>query len=163
VEKIKGALLTIRYIAIINQIGTRTCSGMLNIHRDICTAFETGTLLRIKGALQNKLPNNPNQFDYGEYLKKKICYTLTWIRSALVPYLKDIWYYAAITNNDYSKLREEQFPQKELNVAVALILGQKQDLSPDILQDYQYAGAIHILSVSGLHVGFLLLFFDFYP
>jgi competence protein ComEC len=44
----------------------------------------------------------------------------------------------AITNNDYSKLREEQFPQKELNVAVALILGQKQDLSPDILQDYQY-------------------------
>jgi competence protein ComEC len=40
-------------------------------------------------------------------------------------------------------------------------LGQKQDLSPDILQDYQYAGAIHILSVSGLHVGFLFAVFDF--
>jgi hypothetical protein len=35
-----------------------------------------------------------------------------------------------ITNNDYSKLREEQFPQKELNVAVALILGQKKIFHP---------------------------------
>jgi predicted membrane metal-binding protein len=88
-------------------------------------------------------------------------YTLTWIRSALVPYLKrHLVLCRAITNNDYSKLREEQFPQKELNVAVALIWG-KKDLSPDILQDYQYAGAIHILSVSGLHVGFLLLFLTF--
>jgi hypothetical protein len=35
-----------------------------------------------------------------------------------------------ITNNDYSKLREEQFPQKELNVAVALILGQNKIFHP---------------------------------
>jgi hypothetical protein len=30
----------------------------------------------------------------------------------------------------YSKLREEQFPQKELNVAVALILGQNKIFHP---------------------------------
>jgi competence protein ComEC len=36
-------------------------------------------------------------------------------------------------------------------------MGQKQDISPEIIQDYQYAGAIHILSVSGLHIGFILL------
>jgi hypothetical protein len=34
------------------------------------------------------------------------------------------------TNNDYSKLREEQFPQKKLNVAVALILGQNKIFHP---------------------------------
>jgi competence protein ComEC len=35
----------------------------LNIHRDsLHPAFETGTLLRIRGVLyKNKLPNNPNQ------------------------------------------------------------------------------------------------------
>ena len=43
----------------------------------------------------------------------------------------------------------------------ALILGQQQDISKEILNDYQYAGAIHILSVSGLHVGFILLFLTF--
>jgi competence protein ComEC len=46
-------------------------SILLNIHRDsLHPAFETGTLLRIRSALKNKLPNNPNQFDYGEYLSK---------------------------------------------------------------------------------------------
>jgi competence protein ComEC len=44
-----------------------------------------------------------------------------------------------------------------LNIAVALLMGQKQDISSEVI-DYQYAGAIHILSVSGLHVGYLLLF-----
>ena len=43
----------------------------------------------------------------------------------------------------------------------ALILGQQQDISADIVQDYQFAGAVHILSVSGLHVGFILLFVQF--
>jgi competence protein ComEC len=55
----------------------------------------------------------------------------------------------AITNDDYSKLREEQFP-KRVKCSRSFNFGAKQDLSPDILQDYQYAGAIHILSVSGL-------------
>jgi hypothetical protein len=58
-------------------------------------------------------------------------YTLTWIRSALVPYLKrHLVLCRAITNDDYSKLREEQFPQKELNVAVALILGKNKIFHP---------------------------------
>jgi competence protein ComEC len=61
-----------------------------------------------------------------------------------------------ITNNDYSKLREEQ--PKRVKCSRSFNFGAKQDLSPDILQDYQYAGAIHILSVSGLHVGFLCCF-----
>ena len=44
----------------------------------------------------------------------------------------------------------------------ALILGQRQDLDPTVLQNYQHAGVIHILSVSGLHVGFVLLFLNFF-
>jgi competence protein ComEC len=48
-----------------------------------------------------------------------------------------------------------------MHVAVALIMGQQQEISPDIIRDYQYAGAIHILSVSGLHIGFILIFVTF--
>ncbi|RZJ28900.1 MAG: ComEC/Rec2 family competence protein, partial [Flavobacterium sp.] len=35
------------------------------------------------------------------------------------------------------------------------------EISTDIVQDYQFAGAVHILSVSGLHVGFILLLVNF--
>jgi competence protein ComEC len=169
-EKLKGSNSNDRYIALINQIGTKECSGkiLLNIRRDsVHPIFETGTLLRIKGVLyKNKLPNNPNQFDYGEYLSKKQIYAQLYADTDQIgitsAFKKDIWYYAGkLRTTIIHNLEENNFQKKELSVAVALILGQKQDVSPDIIQDYQYAGAIHILSVSGLHVGFLLLFLTF--
>ena len=55
-------------------------------------------------------------------------------------------------------LENHHFKKEELSVVIALILGQQQDISKEVLRDYQYAGAVHILSVSGLHVGFILLF-----
>ena len=39
----------------------------------------------------------------------------------------------------------------------ALLLGQRQDISKELISDYSRAGAIHILAVSGLHVGIILL------
>jgi competence protein ComEC len=169
-EKLKGSNSNDRYIALINQIGTKESSGkiLLNIRRDsVHPIFETGTLLRIKGVLyKNKLPNNPNQFDYGEYLSKKQIYAQLYADTDQISitnaFKKDIWYYAAkLRTTIIHNLEKNNFHKKELSVAIALILGQKQDISPDIIQDYQYAGAIHILSVSGLHVGFLLLFLNF--
>ena len=53
----------------------------------------------------------------------------------------------------------------EFAVLAALTLGYKNSLEPDIYQLYSHTGAVHILSVSGLHVGivygaiFLLLGF----
>jgi competence protein ComEC len=58
-------------------------------------------------------------------------------------------------------LEKTHFNKAELHVAIALILGQQQDISPEIIRDYQFAGAVHILSVSGLHIGFILLFVTF--
>lgn len=169
-EKLKGNNTNDRYIAIINQIGTKKYSGkiLLNIRKDsVNHNLETGTLLRIKGVLyKNKLPNNPNQFDYGEYLSKKQIYAQLYTDTDQIDIsadlTKDIWYYASkLRTTIIHNLEKNNFHKKELSVAIALVLGQKQDISPDIIQDYQYAGAIHILSVSGLHVGFLLLFLTF--
>lgn len=169
-EKLKGSNSNDRYIAVLNQIGSKNSSGkiLLNIHKDsVHPTFETGTLLRIKGMLyKNKLPNNPNQFDYGAYLSKKQIYAQLYADTDQISvsntFKKDIWYYAAkLRTTIIHNLEKKEFHKKELSVAIALILGQKQDISPEIIQDYQYAGAIHLLSVSGLHVGFLLLFINF--
>jgi competence protein ComEC len=58
---------------------------------------------------------------------------------------KDIWYYSSRARIIHNL--ENNFHKTELNVAVALIMGQQQDIDPDIIRDYQYAGAVHILSV----------------
>jgi len=41
------------------------------------------------------------------------------------------------------------------------LLGQRQDISKEIYNSYTKAGAIHILAVSGLHVGIILLLLNF--
>ena len=58
-------------------------------------------------------------------------------------------------------LKKSNFNETELAVMIALLLGQQQDIDPETLQEYQLAGAVHILSVSGLHVGFIMLFINF--
>ncbi|PRZ26521.1 ComEC/Rec2 family competence protein [Flavobacterium granuli] len=169
-EKLKNSNFNDRYIALINQINDEKYTGriILNIPKDsLNLPLEVGTTLRIKGILyKNKSPNNPNQFDYGAYLENKQIYAQLYsdrekLEIGLIP-IKDIWYYTSkLRTNIIHNLEKSGFSKTELSVAIALIMGQRQDISPEINQDYQYAGAIHILSVSGLHIGFIFLFVSF--
>ena len=53
------------------------------------------------------------------------------------------------------------FSEDELAIINALLLGQRQDISKELTANYSKAGAIHILAVSGLHVGVILWMFSF--
>ncbi|MDC1452597.1 ComEC/Rec2 family competence protein, partial [Vicingaceae bacterium] len=55
--------------------------------------------------------------------------------------------------------KELQITNQNLAVLVALTLGDKSVLDSELQQ--QYAGAMHILAVSGLHVGIVFLIFNF--
>lgn len=169
-EKLKSTAFSDRYIALINTINASKYSGkiLLNIRKDsINHPFEIGIQMQIKSLLyKNTSPKNPNQFDYGKYLENKQIYAQAYVSADEIKISnrieKDIWYYTArLRTKIITNLEKQGFHKKELNVAIALILGQQQDIASDIIQDYQYAGAVHILSVSGLHIGFILLFVTF--
>ncbi len=168
-EKLKNNLYNERYIALVQSIDNKKYNGriLLNIPKNKSNPFEIGTILNIKGHLQqNKNPDNPNQFDYGSYLNSKQIYAQLYASRTNIKISteikKDIWYYVAKLNSRIThNLEQSHFDKTALAVASALILGQRQDIAPDIIQDYQYAGAVHILSVSGLHVGFIFLFIKF--
>lgn len=169
-EKLKNNNYSDRYIATIKQINQKPMAGkmVVNIKRDSTQLnLEIGNCIRVKGQLsKNSSPKNPNQFDYSNYLNKKNIYAQLYIQKSDIAIStqieKNIWYYAArlrtkITQN----LEKNGFNKTEMNVALALILGQQQDISPEIIKDYQYAGVTHILSVSGLHVGYILIFITY--
>jgi competence protein ComEC len=169
-EKLKSTHSNDRYIAIIQTIDKTFFSGkiILNIAKDsVKTEVTTGQYLKTNELLyKNKEPTNPYQFDYGSYLDKKQLYAQLYTSSSEIQtsttIKKDIWFYTDYLRLTIKKnLANKHFSQKELNIAIALLMGQKQEISPDVMQDYQYAGAIHILSVSGLHVGYLMLFLTF--
>lgn len=168
-EKLKSTGRNDRYIALVKSIDRKRSYGkiLVNFAKEKLPNLNIGTNLCIEGNIYKpKPPDNPNQFDYAEYLLNKSILAQMYVDNSSIKINtvpdRDAFYYADLLRTRILKnLEKRHFGNKELAVIGALILGQQQDISPGILHDYQFAGAIHILSVSGLHVGFLLLFINF--
>lgn len=169
-EKMRSTAYNDRYIVIVNQVDNVVKTGrmLLNVRKDSLNhKFEIGSHLQINASLyQNSPAKNPNQFDYSKYLEGKQIYAQIYADATEIKIgsmiEKNVWYYTSkLRTKIIRNLEKSNFNKAELNVAIALILGQQQDISPEIIRDYQFAGAVHILSVSGLHIGFILLFVTF--
>ncbi|MDA6071123.1 ComEC family competence protein [Flavobacterium sp. AC] len=168
-EKLKSNSYSDRFTAVINTINNQAYSGkiIVNIQKDSLKNPIIGSVIKVKTTLQQNTSNkNPNQFDYSKYLANKQIYAQVYINKAEITInkklKKDIWYYSGkLHSRIVRNLEKAKFNKEEMNVALALILGQQQEIASDIIQDYQYSGATHILSVSGLHVGFIMIFINF--
>ncbi|OYU82166.1 MAG: competence protein ComEC [Flavobacterium sp. BFFFF1] len=169
-EKLKTTATKQRYIANVNSFDGKSCIGkiLLNIDRKtpIMGKLPIGSVIMVTGRITPHAPTyNPAQFDYGKYLDNKRVAAQLELNGASVHIIgtnKNMYYYAAaIRERIISNLQKSHFGEKELAVIAALILGQQQEIAPEIIKDYQYAGAVHVLSVSGLHVGYLMLFVNF--
>ena len=169
-EKLKKSPSNFRYEAKIVSLNEHAVTGkvIVNIKKEqFVKKIAIGSYLRGFGSVyKNRNPNNPNQFDYSKYLEKQQIYgqIFAYPENLCISTSpkKNLNYYAAqVRDKIIFNLQKNNFRDAELNIVIALILGQQQDISPEILRDYQYAGAIHVLSVSGLHVGFILLFLTF--
>ncbi|WP_236552310.1 ComEC/Rec2 family competence protein [Flavobacterium sp. 9R] len=169
-EKLKSSPQNNRYIAYVQNVNNQSLEGKILIttpKTNNTKEIVVGHRLRFKTKLiKTEKPKNPNQFDYSAYLKNKQIYAQAFLPTEDIHYhqalIKDVWYYSAtLRNTIVTHLEQSGFDKKALPVAMALLLGQQQDIDPNITKDYQYAGAVHILSVSGLHIGFIVLFINF--
>ena len=168
-EKLKSTKKNQRYVAIIKSINHRKSLGkiLLNIrHSSQNTNIPIGSHLAVDGLLyHNKAPFNPNQFDYSGYLENQQIYAQIyslWPKLKIITTENTIWSkFSNFRTKIIDNLKKSNFNETELAVMIALLLGQQQDIDPETLQEYQLAGAVHILSVSGLHVGFIMLFINF--
>jgi competence protein ComEC len=169
-EKLKSSPQNNRFIAYVQKVNHQSLEGKIIItipKTNNAKEIVVGHRLRFKTKLiKTEKPKNPNQFDYSAYLKNKQIYAQAFLPTEDIHYhqtlKKDIWYYSAtLRNTIVTHLEQSGFEKKALPVAMALLLGQQQDIDSNITKDYQYAGAVHILSVSGLHIGFIVLLINF--
>lgn len=106
---------------------------------------------------------NPNQFDYSRFLNlHQINYqvfmdTNTWQKTGLNSGNSLITFSQQMREKLYSYLEENGVEGKQLKVGSALLLGYKENLDKELIKSYSSAGAMHVLAVSGLHVGILYL------
>lgn len=109
------------------------------------------------------LRRNPGQFDYASFLQMRGVMGLIITHPESIVRLESFrtsfnfrrHFYILRENisTRISSLIEEQ-PAKFL---IAILLGKKEGLSPEVKEDFQNSGVAHVLAISGLHVGFIVL------
>jgi len=111
--------------------------------------------------------SNPHSFNYARYLKNKgISHrvfaesydwkTISIKRSGFIRRVA-----IQVRDNLLNILRVNHVEGKEFAVAAALLLGYVDELDAELRNDYAASGAMHILSVSGMHVGIIYIFLEF--
>jgi len=165
-DKLKSTSKNNRFICEVKSVDNLESYGkiLLNIPKTKKIKTSIGSHLWINGlVLKNKNPSNPNLFDYGNYLENQEIYAQVFANQVQFGRQEKglLVYFADFRETIISNLEQSNISKQELTVLNALILGQQQDISAEVLKDYQYAGAVHVLSVSGLHVGFIILFMGF--
>ncbi|NNJ87993.1 MAG: DUF4131 domain-containing protein [Eudoraea sp.] len=107
-------------------------------------------------------PANPHQFAYDEYMETQGVYDQIPLKAEnILKSSKNIHSLkgkAALFQSFLLRaLERTSIEKKELGILQAILLGQRKNLDASVYEDYKNAGAAHILAVSGLHIGILLL------
>lgn len=170
VEVLKPDSFNHKYISQVKAINGRSSSGrvLLSIQKDSLSEMVTiDDLLVISSSLKRiPKPLNPHQFDYSKYMRTLNVYHQTRVSKTQVYSISR----GSLTlrgqaerfrNFLLKNLEKTSLEKDERAILQALVLGQKKEISKELYSDYAAAGAVHILAVSGLHVGILFFIFSF--
>lgn len=166
-EKSLHVTLEVYEVLIDNEWEKR--KGLINAYLDLGKGLHLayGDLLFVKGnPVKTRAPANPGEFNYQSYLTYNRIHHQHFVGEEF----NVIGYKPANLLLEISaKLRQKSTDiigslisdQKAKGVALALVLGVKDDLDRDVSQAFSASGAMHVLAVSGLHVGIIyaLVFF----
>jgi competence protein ComEC len=162
---LKSNVFSHRYEAEVVQVDSIQTKGkiLLSIRQDsVNSVLEMDDQLWVPSKFMDvKAPLNPHQFDYKAYLARQGIHQQMYLEGNELIMLRSSSTFfgriASIRNQIQESLSNEGFREDEYGVINALLLGQRQEVSRALLKDYSKARAIHILAISGLHVGIILL------
>lgn len=164
VEKTKSykAHATVEYL--LNDSSTVPVKGKIILYfkKDSSLRLNYGSRILFKKPLQEiKNSGNPGGFDYKRYslfqgithqvyLKPEEFETLSgknekWFRKFIYSSREKV----------LNILRQNITEEKELGLAEALLIGYKNDLEQSLVQSYTNTGVVHIIAISGLHLGLI--------
>ena len=136
----------------------------LYIKKDSSQILEYGDQMVVTGRIfEVPGPDNPAEFDYQSYLRRQNIFSHSFIKSTDFKKIANdppnrFLKFAYKVRKSASDILDLHIPQpRENGIAKALLLGIKDHLDNDIKKSYSAAGAMHVLAVSGLHVGIVYL------
>lgn len=169
-QALKPDKFNLKYFANVNAINGAGTDGkiLLNVSKDsLQKPLRPDEILLIYAPISEiPKPLNPHQFNYSKYMKSLEVYGQLRIsvRSILkttngTPTLKGVA--QNLRASIVKKLQNTKLKTDERAIIQALVLGEKRDIDKELYNEYAAAGAVHILAVSGLHVGILYIILAF--
>jgi competence protein ComEC len=165
VDKEKSIRVLGKVIAVKDSICWKATSGKMYLYLskdDRLAKVSYGDVLLVKGSPGRvHRPKNPGEFDYQRYLRHQNIYHQDFVKvkefTIADRQLGNSLYAFAIRSRIYFKeiIYAQIIAHRERAIALALLLGTKEALTSEIREIYAAAGAMHILAVSGLHVGII--------
>ncbi|MEW6448319.1 MAG: DNA internalization-related competence protein ComEC/Rec2 [Bacillota bacterium] len=148
------------------RVGQRVFKGgkVLLVVRKPERVFGYGDLLRVKGMLVKPAPpGNPGEFDYGAYLARRGIGVQVYARPEGVMRLGHGVPNPLVVPALWLKARlfavlDALFSPGQSTLIKGIAFGTRTAIDPAVNEAFVETGVVHILSVSGLHVGLVLGF-----
>jgi competence protein ComEC len=141
--------------------------GMLYVGMDSTVEkYSYGDVLFVEGSWEEiSGPLNPNSFDFQKFMARKGVFLSQFQYPSRIHPLDSGYIHPILTHvHDFRAYFEQTliangFKGDEFGVAKAVITGDKAHVTNDLLDKYSASGSMHVLAVSGLHVGIIYLIF----
>ena len=131
------------------------------------TGYPTGDLLQITGTIKEPVgPRNPKGFDYKGYLARRDIYSTITVKERNVVWVRKSNSFSLDRTLGYFRdgaagILERVVGGREGDFLKAILLGQRWLIEPDMEDAFTRTGLAHILAISGLHIGYLVVLLRF--
>ena len=157
------SVLRVKAIRIRNGRDWETASGRLTVTTEgRLLGVASGDRVRVTGLLSAPTPQlNPGEFDFAEHMRgrRELCrircdvpqcvnvveHRAGWSLLAVVQAIRD--------RGD--ELLWQHLQHDRAGLAAAVLLGMREQVDPERMEHFMTTGTVHLLAISGLHVGIL--------